>query len=86
MNLSGILSSYLRGKPCQPFAAPFDVRLPDYPEQGDDEMPTVVQPDLVVICDRSRIDEKGCKGAPDLVVEILSPSTAHRDLRKKLAL
>ena len=67
-------------------SAPFDVRLPDYTEQSDEEISTVVQPDMVVVCDRSKIDEKGCKGAPDLVVEILSPSTARRDLREKLAL
>jgi len=83
MNLSGIFSTYLKDKPCRAFAAPFDVRLPDYPEQADDEIETVVQPDLVVICDHSKLDEKGCRGAPDLVVEILSPGTAHRDLRKK---
>jgi Uma2 family endonuclease len=86
MNLSRIFSQYLIDKPCRPLAAPFDVRLPDYPEQSDDEISTVVQPDLVVVCDRSKIDEKGCKGAPDLVVEILSPSTAQRDLRAKFAL
>jgi Uma2 family endonuclease len=86
MNLSGMFSQFLKDKPCRPYAAPFDVRLPDYPEQSDDEISTVVQPDLVVVCDRSKIDEKGCKGTPDLVVEILSPSTAQRDLRAKFAL
>lgn len=68
------LHAFLKGKPCKLFAAPFDVRL--NADQDDD---TVVQPDLVVICDRSKIDDKGCKGAPDLVIEILSPSTARHD-------
>ncbi len=78
--------NYLKGKPCQAFAAPFDVRLPDFPEQADDEISTVLQPDLVIVCDRSKLDEKGCRGAPDLVVEILSPGTAGRDLRGKFSL
>lgn len=72
--LFGQLRDYLKGKPCKLFAAPFDVRL-----NADDEDDTVVQPDLVVICDRSKIDDKGCKGAPDIVIEILSPSTARKD-------
>lgn len=68
------LHAFLKGKPCKLYAAPFDVRL-----NADDEDDTVVQPDLVVICDSSKIDDKGCKGAPDLVIEILSPSTARHD-------
>jgi len=68
------LANFLDGKPCEVFHAPLDVRL-----NADDEDDTVVQPDLVVVCDRSKIDEKGCKGAPDVVIEILSPSTARRD-------
>ncbi len=80
------IGNHLKDKPCQAFAAPFDVRLPDYPEQAEDEIPTVVQPDLVVICDRTKLDEKGCRGAPDLVVEILSPGSAQRDLRDKFNL
>lgn len=68
------LGNFLKGKPCKVFHAPLDVRL-----NADQEDDTVVQPDLVVICDRSKIDDKGCKGAPDLVMEILSPSTARHD-------
>jgi len=68
------LAAFLKGKPYRLFAAPFDVRL-----NADGDNNTVVQPDLVVICDRSKIDEKGCKGAPDMVIEILSPATARRD-------
>ena len=86
LELGRQFGNFLKDKICQVYVAPFDVRLPDFPEQSDDEIPTVVQPDLVVVCTPAKLDEKGCKGAPDLVVEILSPSTAHRDLREKLAL
>jgi Uma2 family endonuclease len=70
--LFGQFWAFLKGKSCQVFAAPFDVRL--FPkEDGSDD--TVVQPDLLVICDKSKIaDGKACRGAPDLVIEILSPS------------
>ena len=68
------LYNYLKGKHCKVFAAPFDVRL-NY-DTGDD---TVVQPDLLVVCDKAKLDEKGCNGAPDMVIEILSPSTARHD-------
>jgi len=79
MSLSVIFGSYFEGKKCRVFAAPFDVRL-----NFDKEDNTVVQPDLVIICDPDKLDDgKSCKGAPDLVVEILSPSTAKMDLLKK---
>lgn len=68
------LKVFLKGKPCRLFPAPFDVRL--NADDGDD---TVVQPDLAVICDDSKIDEKGCKGAPDFIIEIISPSSARHD-------
>ena len=68
------IGKYLEGRSCEAFSAPFDVRLAD---------DTVVQPDLSVICDKSKIDEKGCSGAPDLVVEILSDSTAYKDETEK---
>ena len=74
MELSSQFHNFLKGKPCKLYPAPFDVRL--NADDGDD---TVVQPDLSVICDRSKIDDKGCKGAPDLIVEIISPSTARHD-------
>lgn len=79
------MANYLTGKTCQVYAAPFDVRLPDQAEK-DEEISTVVQPDLVVICDQKKLDERGCKGAPDLIVEILSPCTAAKDLKNKFAL
>ncbi|ENO89398.1 Uma2 family endonuclease [Thauera linaloolentis] len=72
-------SNALDGKPCRPFIAPFDVRLPRGNEV-DADIDTVVQPDLVVVCDRAKLDERGCRGVPDWVVEVLSPSTAGHDL------
>ena len=65
---------------CQVFYAPFDVRFPKNGETADDKIDTVVQPDICVICDLSKIDELGCCGAPDLIVEILSPSTFKKDV------
>jgi Uma2 family endonuclease len=63
--------------------APFDVRLQDHLDASDEETITVVQPDLMIICDTNKLDEHGVKGAPDLVVEIISPSTAKRDIKTK---
>nr|WP_321410875.1 Uma2 family endonuclease [uncultured Carboxylicivirga sp.] len=77
--LNAELYQYLKGKACKVFPAPFDVRL-DNDKNGTH---TVVQPDLSVICDLMKIDDKGCNGAPDLVVEIISPSTAKKDLHEK---
>ena len=73
----------LKERQCDVYAAPFDVRLPDYAEASDEEIFTVVQPDMVVVCDESKLDERGCMGAPDLVIEILSPSTAGKDMKIK---
>ena len=76
---------YLTGKTCKVYAAPSDVRLPKGNEK-DEEIETVVQPDLVVVCEQQKLDEQGCKGAPDLIVEILSPHTAKKDLTIKFSL
>ncbi|MDR2182744.1 MAG: Uma2 family endonuclease [Clostridiales bacterium] len=78
LNLGSEFRAHLRGKECRVFVAPFDVRLNW--EKGDN---TVVQPDILVVCDRDKLDDKGCKGAPDLVIEILSPSTASYDMMTK---
>lgn len=87
--ISGALFSkiynYLEGKPCEVYHAPFDVRLPKG-EEAEDDITTVVQPDIVVICDAKKLDEKGCKGSPDLVIEIVSPHTVSKDMKEKLAL
>lgn len=80
-----LFAAYLKGKPCKAYLSPFDVRLPSANEQ-DEDISSVVQPDLTVVCDPSKIDEHGCKGAPDLVIEILSPATMKKDLGEKLRL
>lgn len=78
---------YLEKKPCEMFFAPFDVRLPDSKKQISDEVVyTVVQPDICVICDSSKIDSRGCVGAPDLVIEILSPGNSKKEMGIKFDL
>ncbi len=72
------IANQLHNKSCSAWLAPFDVRLPRANET-DEDIDTVVQPDLSVICDSNKIDDKGCRGAPDWVIEILSPSTAGHD-------
>ncbi|MDO5105540.1 Uma2 family endonuclease [Capnocytophaga sp.] len=81
-NLYDTFSRVFRGQKCKLYFAPFDVRLP----QKNGEVVTVVQPDLCVICDLSKLDEKGCQGAPDLVVEIVSPGNSKREMKNKLNL
>lgn len=71
------LEQFLKGKPCKPFIAPVDVVLSEH---------DVVQPDLLVVCQPEKVGEKAIHGAPDLVVEVLSPSTALKDMREKKAL
>ena len=75
--------SYLRQQPCQLRMAPYDVRLPRPGTPADQAIYTVVQPDLCVICDPSKLEPRGCLGAPDLIVEVLSPGTAARDWKGK---
>jgi len=77
------IADFLDDTPCEAYVAPFDVRLPEDPEASDRETFTVVQPDIVVVCDKSKLDERGCKGPPDLVIEILSPATAAKDMKIK---
>jgi len=74
--------SFFEGKPCEPFIAPVDVFLPD----GDAESPdTVVQPDVLVVCEDEKIEEDGIHGAPTFIAEILSPTTTHKDMTHKKA-
>jgi len=73
---------YLRGKPCRVFSAPYDVRLFYEEELGEDD-DTVVQPDIMVVCDKSKIGDEGIRGAPDLVIEILSPSNTVFEMAEK---
>ena len=73
------LANFLEGKKCRVYAAPFAVRL--FEEDGDtpEDVRTVLEPDISVVCDAGKLDKRGCKGAPDLVIEILSPSTRGND-------
>lgn len=69
-------------QPCKVYFAPFDVRLPN--KKG--EILNVVQPDLCVICDLEKLDKKGCLGAPDLIVEILSPGNTKKEMKHKFSI
>lgn len=80
------IGSFLRGKPCRVYHPPFDVRLFEEASDTPDDVDTVVQPDIMVICDKDKIDKRGIKGAPDWVIEILSPSTRRHDKITKLKL
>jgi Uma2 family endonuclease len=75
-------------KGCEIYAAPFDVRLFDKKKssRAHEDIYTVVQPDLCVICDKSKIDERGCLGAPDLIVEILSKGNSKKEIKTKYEL
>ena len=72
------LRNQLDGQPCRPYIAPVDVRLPRK-DEADAAIDTVVQPDILVVCDPRKIDRRGVRGAPDWVLEVLSPSTAAHD-------
>lgn len=86
MELSSQLHAYLKGKKCKVYAAPFDVRLFEVDGDRPEDVDTVVEPDITVVCDPAKLDERGCKGAPDMVVEILSPSTQRHDRFTKFSL
>jgi Uma2 family endonuclease len=83
--LSLQIAGFLQDKPCRIYYAPFDVRLPEGNET-EKEIKTVVQPDLVIICDEKKLDDKGCIGAPDIIIEILSPATAVKDKIEKFSI
>jgi Uma2 family endonuclease len=80
LRLTLSLGNFFKENPCQVFPAPFDVRLP---RKKGESIYTVVQPDLCVICDPTKLDEKGCLGAPDLLVEILSPGNTKKEMHDK---
>ena len=80
------LANYLEGKRCEVYHAPFGVRLFEQDGDSPEDVDTMVEPDIVVVCDKSKLDQYGCKGAPDMVVEILSPSTRRHDRLVKLGL
>lgn len=73
------LHNYLEGKKCRVYAAPFAVRLFERPGDRPENVDTLVEPDLSVVCDPDKLDDIGCKGAPDLIIEVLSPSTQRHD-------
>jgi len=75
--LFGSMWQFLKGRRCQVFTSPFDVMLNHDEDSGDADV--VFQPDIVVICDPSKIDQKGCRGAPDMVIEVLSTTTRKKD-------
>ena len=85
-DLGFAINSFLKGKGCQLFAAPLDVFLPPIHQMDEDDVDTVVQPDLMVVCDPEKLRTNGIWGAPDLVVEILSPSTSRKDQHEKFDL
>lgn len=76
------LFQFLKNKSCEVYEAPFDVRLPIKSKKNEDIF-TVVQPDICVICDQTKLDEAGCIGAPDLIVEILSKGNNKKELKHK---
>ncbi len=84
VELSRQVATALKDSPCQTFVAPFDVRLPRA-DEADAQVDTVVQPDVLVVCDPAKVDERGVRGAPDWVAEVLSPASAGRDQTVKLA-
>jgi len=79
------VTNALAGKPSRVYVAPFDVRLPKDSAAGDDQIDTVVQPDVLIVCDLQKLDDRGMRGAPDWIAEVLSPSTASYDRTIKLS-
>ena len=87
ITIQGEMYNFFKKNSCQFFDAPFDVRLLDKKKSKEDqEVYTVVQPDLCVICDAKKIDDRGCIGAPDLIVEIVSPGNSKREMKTKYEL
>lgn len=82
LNLIQILLPKFRTQTCNFFVAPFDVRL-SQKGKNNEEVFTVVQPDLCIVCDESKLDSRGCIGAPDLVIEILSPGNSKKEMKHK---
>ena len=80
------IGTYLDDNACQIYTAPFDVRLPARNERKPDQLHTVVQPDICIICDTAKLDDAGCLGAPDWVIEITSPRTVKNDFNEKFNL
>lgn len=80
------LANFLEGKKCEVYPAPFAVRLFELDGDKPEDVNTMVEPDISVVCDHSKLDKRGCKGAPDFIIEILSPSSLRHDRLVKLGL
>ena len=85
-NVEYLIETFLRTSRCEMYHAPFDVRLTKSGANGNQQITTVVQPDICVICDPSKLDDQGCVGAPDWIVEIVSPKNTSHDTRTKFDL
>ena len=84
VNLTLQIGNFLMHKICKLYHAPSDVRFPkDKKSQDDKQVHTVLQPDIFVVCDMSKLDARGCLGAPDMIIEIISPKNSQRDTRDK---
>ena len=79
MELSKQFAVYLSGKPCKVYPAPFCVRLTKGDEKKNEDIKKVFEPDITIVCDKSKIDKEGCNGAPDLIIEVMSPSSIKHD-------
>ena len=84
--LAFTINTHLEGKQCELFLAPFDVRFAEQKNASDNYIDTVVQPDILIVCDKRKLDERGCNGSPDFIIEISSPSTGKNDLTLKFDL
>ena len=80
------IKTFLKTKPCKVYEAPFDVRLIKNKNKENGQIETVVQPDICVICDLDKLDDLGCVGSPDLIVEVVSKSSKKRDYHDKFDL
>ncbi len=85
IHIASLLFNFLRNKACKVYPAPFDVRFPNE-SKADKDIFTVLQPDICVICDQEKLDNRGCLGAPDIVIEILSPGNNKKELLNKYSI
>ena len=86
VRMSSKIYNYVENSACEVFTAPFDVRLVKSGASGDQQIRTVVQPDILVVCDPGKLDERGCVGAPDWIIEIVSPGNTAHDTKTKFDL
>lgn len=86
LHLARLFMDFLEGKPCEVFVAPLDVLSFASGEENEDDCSTVVQPDLLVLCNKSGLNAKNLHGLPELVVEVLSPSSSRKDQHEKFSL